>query len=73
MLYNRADLQIIVEPNSCSSSKPYILCYQLVALLYSLLHLCFQHSALEVHMVLHLPWGYTGPPRKLWDGGSQLI
>lgn len=68
MLYNRADLQIIVAPNSCSS-KPYILCYHLVALLYSLQHLCFQHWALGV---LHLPWGYPGPPRKPWDGGRQL-
>lgn len=54
MLYNRADLQIIVEPNS-HSSKPYILCYQLVALLYSLPHLCFQHRALGAAFTLGLP------------------
>lgn len=54
VLYNSPDLQIIVEPKSCSS-KPYILCYHLMALLYSLLHLCSQHSALGVHMVLRLP------------------
>lgn len=44
MLYNRVDLQIIVESNY-SSGKPYILCYHLVALLDSLLNLCFQCRA----------------------------
>lgn len=44
MLHSRADLQITVEPNH-SSSKLYILCYHLVALLYSLPDLCFLCTA----------------------------
>lgn len=63
MLYNRVDLQIIVEPNY-SGSKPYILCYHLVALLYSLLNPCVQCLAPGKAQPAVLTRGSTEPPQE---------